>query len=76
VIGEALTRQQGLTQLQLQQYADTVTDISATSIGNELRRNEGTMYQREGHRWYLIEQESKGAPEEAPPSHEVSHHAA
>jgi hypothetical protein len=61
ILNDALTQRGGLTQHQLKQYADQVEDVSATSIGNELRRNEGKKYRREGKRWFLIESESSVA---------------
>lgn len=73
IINDALGKQDGLTQQQLKQYADLVEDISATSIGNELRRNEGTKYRRDGNRWFLIAPNGSAAGHPAvPAAQEVS----
>ncbi len=61
ILNDALTQRAGLTQHQLKQYADQVEDVSATSIGNELRRNEGKKYMREGKRWFLIDPQGSAA---------------
>ena len=77
IINDALGKHEGLTQQQLKQYADQVEDVSATSIGNELRRNEGTKYRRDGKRWFLIEFKVLVAGSKSEPATlEVSHHAA
>ena len=64
----------GRTQQELEEMAASTEGLSASSVGNELRRGDGTKYHRDNlKRWRLIlaPSESAGAPDEAPPAQEV-----
>jgi len=54
-IARTLYRNPGQTQRDIEIAADAEDDISTTSVGNELRRNEGIRYVKdEQKRWYFI----------------------
>jgi|SRR5579872_1420757 len=61
----ALREKPGATQHELKTTAKFFAGLSSTSIGNELRRNEGKMYRRdERNHWYLLETAAAGTPDE------------
>jgi hypothetical protein len=62
IVEMILTEQPGLRIAAAQEVARTLdSTISPSSVGNEIRRHEGTRYRREGVRWFLI-----GDPKQAP----------
>lgn len=61
---DQLTASPGLIMAELQRLAKGVEGLSALSIPNELRRNEGELYRRDGARWFLAQTKSAEVPDE------------
>ncbi|MGN6817995.1 MAG: hypothetical protein ACTHJR_04930 [Sphingomonas sp.] len=65
VLDQMLTDRPGLTILEYEALAPEYDDrISIRSVGNELRRFEGTKYERDrpgGYQWFLKGQKDKGS---------------
>ena len=54
IIRSALTHNPGQTIVQLEKFADLTDDrVNRKTVGNQLRRFEGVLYERDGYRWYL-----------------------
>lgn len=70
VVTQVLRETPGLTLTEIEARAVSRDDrISSRSIGNELRRLEGSHYRREDKRWFISSQEVGGDPAQITATH-------